>query len=111
MSPSRCFQDPTGTTANPIANNSGVVPGFVFSPFDYPAASPANGTLYATNLSPQGSAFTSATGSASLRLNEDKTPGDFAFPIRTGLGSPRTAYHVHSEVFGTQPQPDHLRHR
>ena len=30
------FIDPTGTTANPVANGTGVTPGYLLSPYDYP---------------------------------------------------------------------------
>ena len=101
------FLDPTGTTANPIANNTGVVPGFVLSPFDYPVASTTPGTLYATNMAPQGTAISTAVGSANLRLNAANTQAILHFQCG-GLGSPRTAYHVHCEVFGTKPESDHF---
>ncbi len=96
------FLDPTGTTDNPIANNTGVVPGYVLSPFDYPAASTTAGTLNATNMAPQGTSSTTAVGSANLRLNADHTQAILHFQY-SGLGSPRTGYHLHSQVFGTSP--------
>ena len=79
-----------------------MVPGFVLSPFDYPVASTTPGTLYATNMAPQGTAISTAVGSANLRLNADNTQAILHFQYG-GLGSPRTAYHVHCEVFGTSP--------
>ncbi|MEP6808922.1 MAG: DUF1800 family protein [Chthoniobacterales bacterium] len=96
------FQDPTGTTNNPIANGTGVVPGYLLSRFDYPAASTSVGTLYATNMAPQGAAASTAVGSANLRLNADNTQAILHFQY-SGLGSPRTGYHLHSQVFGTHP--------
>ncbi len=96
------FQDPTGTTDNPIANNTGILPGYVLWPFDYPAASTTPGTLYATNMAPQGSSLTTAVGSANLRMNSDNTQAILHFQYG-GLGSPRTGYHLHSEVSGTHP--------
>ena len=96
------FHDPTGTTPDPVANNSGVVPGFVLSPYDYPAVASAAGTLYATNMAPQGGAQTSASGSASLRLNADNTQAILYFRS-SGLSSPQTSAHLHSDPFGTHP--------
>jgi uncharacterized protein (DUF1800 family) len=96
------FRDPTGTTADPVANNTGVVPGFMLSPYDYPAVTSAAGTLYATNMAPQGTAVTSASGSASLRLNADATQAILYFRS-SGLSTPQTSVHVHSDPFGTHP--------
>lgn len=95
--------DPTGSSA-PIANGSGVVPGHLLSPYDYPATAVATGTLYATNLAPQGAAVTKASGSANLRLNDAKTQAVLHFNY-SNLGSPRTAYHVHADALdGNHPQ-------
>ena len=88
------FLDPTGTTANPIANGSGVVPGYLLGRYDYPVAVSSPGTLFVTNLSPQGTATTTATGTANLRLNPAGTQAILRFSY-SGLTSPRTAYHVH----------------
>lgn len=88
------FLDPTGTATNPIANGSGVVPGYLLSKYDYPAAVATPGTLYVTNLSPQGTAVSSATGSADLRMNPGNTQAILRFSY-SGLTSPRTAYHIH----------------
>ncbi|MDQ6859852.1 MAG: DUF1800 family protein [Verrucomicrobiota bacterium] len=96
------FQDPSGATANPVANNTGVVPGYVLSPYDYPSANVTSGTLYATNMAPQGTAATKGVGSANLRLNAAKTQAVLHFTY-TGLSSPRTAYHIHMEAFGNNP--------
>ncbi|MGZ5521551.1 MAG: DUF1800 family protein [Chthoniobacterales bacterium] len=96
------FLDPTGTTANPIANGSGVVPGYLLSPYDYPSVASTTDTLYATNLQPQGTAFSAATGSASLRLNAAHTQAILHFSY-SGLSSPRTAYHIHTEAIGNNP--------
>jgi uncharacterized protein (DUF1800 family) len=96
------FQDPSGTTPDPVANNTGVVPGFVLSPYDYPVGATAAGTLYATNMAPQGGAITSASGSANLRLNADRTQAILRFRS-SGLSTPQTSAHVHSDPFGTHP--------
>ncbi|OAI56202.1 hypothetical protein AYO49_00945 [Verrucomicrobiaceae bacterium SCGC AG-212-N21] len=95
--------DPTGNSPS-IANGSGVVPGHLLSPYDYPATAVATGTLYATNLAPQGVAVTKASGSARLRLNQAKTQAVLHFHY-SGLGSPRTAYHIHADALdATHPQ-------
>jgi uncharacterized protein (DUF1800 family) len=95
--------DPTGNSPA-IANGSGVVPGHLLSPYDYPAAVAATGKLYATNLAPQGAAVTKASGSARLRLNEAKTQAVLHFKY-SNLGSPRTAYHIHADALdATHPQ-------
>ncbi|MFL6539236.1 MAG: DUF1800 family protein, partial [Chthoniobacterales bacterium] len=96
------FLDPNGITANPVANNTGVVPGYVLSPYDYPQAAVADGTLYATNMAPQGTAMSSAVGSANLRLNSANTQAVFHFTY-SGLSSPRTAYHIHCNAVGNVP--------
>lgn len=90
------FLDPTGTTANPIANGSGVIPAHLLTRFDYPQSIATPGTLYVTNLAPQSAALTTATGSASLRLNPAGTQAILHFNYN-GLTSPRTAYHVHAD--------------
>jgi len=72
------FVDPSGTTANPIPNNSppatamvgGILPTFVLSPWDYPPTTAVPGTLYVTAL--QGVAGLrgiTATGGAFLRVS------------------------------------------
>lgn len=86
--------DPTGTAANPTPDNGGVVPGFLLNRYDYPTAVASPGTLYATNLSPQGAASSTGTGSADLRMNPGNTQATLHFSY-AGLTSPRTAYHVH----------------
>ncbi len=96
------FIDPTGTTANPVANGSGVTPGYLLSPYDYPGVASTTDTLYATNLQPQGVAISTAVGAASLRLSADHTQAVLHFSY-SGLSSPRTAYHIHTETVGNNP--------
>ena len=96
------FLDASGTTPNPIANNSGVVPGYLLSPYTAPLATASTDTLYATNMAPQGVALTTAVGSANFRLSADHTQAVLRFQYG-GLSSPRTAYHIHSEAFGNSP--------
>jgi uncharacterized protein (DUF1800 family) len=82
---------------------SGTMPGYVFQPYDYPTAVAATGTLYACNLGPQGVAATTASGSASLRVNAEGTSAVLKFDYQ-GLGSPKTAYHLHVDAFDNHPQ-------
>ncbi len=64
------FLDPTGNTANPVANGSGVMPSHVLSPWDNPPTTTIPGTLYVTNLQGvQGLTGITATGGAFLRVN------------------------------------------
>ena len=72
------FLDPTGNTANPIANGSppataatgGVIPGQVISPWDNPPTTSVPGTLHVTNLQGVGGLNNiTATGGAFLRVN------------------------------------------
>ena len=96
------FLDPTGTSANPVANNTGVTPGYLLSPYDYPVVASTTDTLYATNLQPQGIAMSTAVGAGSLRLSADHTQAILHFNY-SGLSSPRTAYHIHTETVGSNP--------
>ncbi len=91
------LRDLTGTSA-PIADGSAVVPGFVLAPYDYPATVANTGTLFATNLAPQGSAISKGSGSANIRLNAGKTQAVLHFNY-SGLTTPRTGYHVHCDAF------------
>jgi hypothetical protein len=70
------FIDPTGTTANPVANNTGVIPGYVLSPYDYPVVASTTDTLYATNLQPQGVAISTAVGAATEPPNGERRRAD-----------------------------------
>ena len=81
---------------------SGVVPSYIFQPYDYPAVAPVTGSLYSANLGPQGSSTTKASGSANLQLNTAQTQAILHFSYQ-GLGSPRTAYHLHTDAFLTHP--------
>ena len=88
------FLDPTGTTASPIANGSGVVPGYVLTKYDYPPALPSTGSLYVTNLSPAAGVSSQAAGSANLQLNAAKTQAILHFSY-SGLSSAQTSYGVY----------------
>lgn len=76
---------------------SGSLPGYVLQPYGYPAVTPPDGELYASNLGPQGGAQTSASGSANLRVNAAGTQAILHFNFQN-LGSPRTAYHLHVDA-------------
>ena len=86
--------DATGTAVAPGTSGSGVVPGYVLTPYDYPTNTAAAGTLYLTNLSPQGTSASTASGSANLRMLPGNTQAVLHFNYG-GLSSPRTAYHIH----------------
>ncbi len=87
--------DASGTAATPVVGAaSGVVPGYVLTKYDYPTSTGAVGTLFTTNLSPQGAAASSATGSANVRLLPGNTRAILHFNYG-GLSTPRTAYHIH----------------
>jgi uncharacterized protein (DUF1800 family) len=62
------FLDPTGNTASPITNGSGIIPGHLLSPWDNPPTTSIPGTLYVTNLQGAASGIT-GTGGAFLRVN------------------------------------------
>ena len=87
--------DAAGQSTTPVVGSAtGVVPGYVLTKYDYPTATTAVGTLYTTNLSPQGTSASSATGSANLRMLPGNTQAILHFSYG-GLSSPRTAYHIH----------------
>ncbi len=64
------FLDPTGNTASPITNGSGLIPSHALSPWDNPPTTAVPGTLYVTNL--QGApnlGNITGTGGSFLRVN------------------------------------------
>ena len=64
------FFDPTGNTANPVANGSGVIPSHVLSPWDNPPTTTIPGNLYVTGLQgAEGLSGITGTGGAFLRVN------------------------------------------
>lgn len=100
------FPNPNGLT--PVIPNgggalqgypfSGTAPSYIFQPYDYPTVATATGVLYAANLGPQGAATTKASGSANLRVDFDNNTAVLHFSY-SGLSSPRTGYHLHSDGF------------
>ncbi len=81
---------------------SGTAPTYIFQPYDYPDLAPVTGTIYSTNLGPQGSSNTKASGSANLQLDDAQTQAVLHFYYQ-GLSSARTGYHLHSDAFGSHP--------
>jgi uncharacterized protein (DUF1800 family) len=64
------FQDPTGNTASPIANGSGLIPSHLLLPWDDPPTITVPGTLYVTHLAGvDGLSGITATGGAFIRLS------------------------------------------
>jgi len=86
--------DPTGTNTVP----SGVVPGYVLSPYTNPPAASVPGTLYSANLLAQSGALSSGVGSATLRLSADQSQAVLRFNY-SGLSSPKTAMHIHVDSY------------
>ena len=82
---------------------SGTAPSYIFQPFDYPLAATAGGTLYATNLGPQGASTTKASGAANLRVDAAGNSAILHFTYG-GLTSPRTANHLHTDAFDNHSQ-------
>ena len=84
--------DATGAATTP--GTSAVVPGYLLTQYDYPAAATATGTLYTTNLSPAKGVTSQAAGSAHLQLNATGTQAILHFSYG-GLSSPQTSYAVY----------------
>ncbi len=82
---------------------SGTAPSYIFQAYDYPTAATETGTLYSTNLGPQGAATTTASGSANLRIDPSGTFATLHFNYQN-LSSPRSAYHLHTDAFGIHNQ-------
>ena len=91
------LSDPTGTNTMP----SGVVPGYVLSPYIPPPLSQNGGTLYSANLRPV-NATGSGSGSASLLLSADETLATIRFSY-SGLSSLATAKLIYSEPYLNHP--------
>ncbi len=80
--------DPTAATAP-----TEVVPSFVLSPYAAGTAG-GQGTLFHTNLTPQGSVVTSASGNILLRLSEDETQAVITVNY-SNLTTPYFGMHLH----------------
>ena len=92
----------TGGAARQGYPYSGVTPSYLFQPYDYPTVAASSGVLYAANLGPQGSSTTKASGSANLRVDFAGNSAVLHFNF-SGLSSPRTGYHLHTDGFDTHP--------
>ena len=104
------FLDPTGTTANPIANSTGVIPGFVLAPYDYPRRPPPPAPSTPPTWRPRARPCRTAVGSANLRLSADTTQAILHFQIqRPELAAHRLSHSL--RPLRDQSQPDHFRHR
>ncbi len=81
---------------------SGVVPGYVLSPYVPPAAGSTPGTLYVATMLSQNGATTTGVGNSTLRLSDD---GNTAYMTRTysGLSGPITSEHIHTDPYLTKP--------
>ena len=73
---------------------SEVIPGYVLTRYEDVPLGVADGTLFYTNLVPQGGTVTNAYGTCSIRLSTDQTVA-YVTPNFSGLGSAFTGMHVH----------------
>ncbi|HWB03560.1 MAG TPA: DUF1800 family protein [Verrucomicrobiales bacterium] len=71
-----------------------VVPGWALTPYTPPEAGNGEGFLYSAVLTPQSGASTLGSGSALLRVNEDKTEADLTVTWGN-LTGPITNSHIH----------------
>ncbi len=99
------WSKPGESTATP----SGVVPGYVLSPYSAPAPGSTPGTLYVATMLPEVGAVPpspttplTGVGSATLRLSEDES---YAIMRRTysGLSGSITSEHIHTDPYLTNP--------
>ncbi len=92
------LQDPTGTNNTP----TGVVPGYVLSPYYTPPASVAPGALYVANMLPALGVTNMSFGSATLRLSADNSRAVLNFS-HDGITSTVTGEHVNSDPYLNVP--------
>ncbi|HVM46787.1 MAG TPA: DUF1800 family protein, partial [Candidatus Acidoferrum sp.] len=107
------LQDPTGTNTVP----SGIVPGYVLSPYYPPPPSVAPGTLYVADMLPGAGVTNLPFGSATLRLSADNSKATLNFSF-SGVSSTVTGEHIDNDPYlsspslilfdisATAPQPD-----
>ena len=88
------LQDSTGAATAPTTVGNGIVPGYLLTPFDYPAGLVSSGSLFATNLSPLPGAISSAAGSATISLNASQSQALMHFSY-SGLSSVQTSYAIY----------------
>ncbi len=79
---------------------SEVIPGYLLTRYEDVPLGVADGTLYYTNMVPQGGTVTSAYGTCSLRLSTDQTVA-YVTPNYSGLGSAFQGMHVHDDRLPT----------
>ena len=92
------LQDSTGTNNTP----SGVVPGYVLSPYFQPPPSVAPGTLYVADMLPASGVTNMAFGSATLRLSADNSQAVLNFSF-SGLSSTVTGEHIDNDPYLSSP--------
>lgn len=92
------LQDSTGTNNTP----SGVVPGYVLSPYYPPPPSVAPGTLYVANMLPVTGVTNTCFGSATLRLSADNSKAVLNFSF-SGLSSTVTGEHIDNDPYLGSP--------
>ena len=92
------LQDPAGTNNTP----SGVVPGYVLSPYYPPPPSVAPGTLYVADLLPASGVTNMAFGSATLRLSADNSKAVLNFSF-SDLSSTVTGEHIDNDPYLSSP--------
>ncbi|PWU10217.1 MAG: hypothetical protein C5B50_25950, partial [Verrucomicrobia bacterium] len=92
------LQDPLGTNTVP----AGVVPGYVLGRYYSPPTAVTPGTLYAATLVAMPGVASTATGSATLRVNADGSQGIVSFSY-SGLTSGASARHIYSDPYLTNP--------
>src|SRR5262249_40353365 len=107
------IQDPTGTNNVP----TGVVPGYLLSPYYQPPASVAPGTLYVADMLPAIGVTNMSYGSATLRMSADNTRAVLNFSF-SDISSTVTGDHVDNDPYlnvpslilfdisASTPQPD-----
>ena len=92
------LQDLTGTNNTP----SGVVPGYVLSPYYVPPPSVAPGTLYVADMLPANGVTNMSFGSATLRLSADNSKAVLNFSF-SGLSSTVTGEHIDNDPYLSSP--------
>ena len=92
------LQDSTGTNNTP----SGVVPGYVLSPYYTPPPSVAPGTLYVADMLPLSGVTNMSYGSATLRLSADNSKAVLNFSFGS-LSSTVTGEHIDNDPYLSSP--------
>lgn len=87
-------RDSTGTNTEP----SGLMPSHLLSRYFAPPPSIIPGTLYSANMLAQGTALSSAVGSATLRVNTEGTRAVLKYS-HSELTTPKTAAHIHADTY------------